>query len=186
MPSIRCAHPDSSFNDLIAVRDSAVHGQGVFARVDIMSGTCIGTYEGQRYNVEEAKLENWTSGLTYLFGLSDGTMIDGAKGGNATRHLNHACAPNCEAREEFSADGSIVLRVFATRAVGQGAELFLDYALVIDPSESPSLYPCRCGNLTCRGSMAAVVADRSSFAGKRRRLQNSKRQAGPGDVSPRG
>jgi hypothetical protein len=39
-------------------------------------------------------------GHTFLFGLSDGSVIDGSRGGNSARWLNHACAPNCETIED--------------------------------------------------------------------------------------
>ena len=78
-------------------------------------------------------------------------------GGNATRHLNHACEPNCEAVEEFDAAGRIALRIVTTRAVAAGDELFLDYQLVIDEGDRPSDYPCHCGMSFCRGTMAALV-----------------------------
>jgi len=45
----------------------------------------------------------WNDQLTYPFGLSDGSIIDDAEGGNATRHINHACVPNVEVVERRSA-----------------------------------------------------------------------------------
>ena len=36
---------------------------------------------------------------TFVFGLSDGRVIDGSRGGNSTRFLNHDCSPNYEAIE---------------------------------------------------------------------------------------
>ncbi len=63
-------------------------------------------------------------GHTFLFGLSDGRVIDGGRGGNSTRWLNHACDANCQAVEEAG-------RVFieATRAIEPGEELLIDYCL---------------------------------------------------------
>ena len=84
----------------VEVRHSSVHGHGVFAARELPPGALVGVYAGRRYAVHEASAMTWDDGLTYLFGLSDGTLIDGAQGGNATRHLNHACEPNCEAVEE--------------------------------------------------------------------------------------
>lgn len=72
------------------------------------------------------------------------------------RFLNHACEPNCEAVEKTGEDGRLKLQLVTLRAVSAGAELFLDYALTIDESESPPDYPCRCGLPGCRGTMAAV------------------------------
>lgn len=96
--------------------------------------------------------------LTYLFGLSDGTTIDGAEGGNATRHLNHACEPNCEAQEEHGEGGQLVLRIEAIRHIRAGEELFIDYALNVDADADPQDYSCRCGSIRCRGTLLATPA----------------------------
>ena len=143
----------------IEVRTSLVHGRGVYAIRRLPKGMSIGLYEGKRYTSAQLLKVDWQrrhGGMTYLFSLSDGTTIDGAHGGNATRFLNHSCEPNCEAVEEIEADGSIHLRVLTTNAIADGGELFIDYALIIDENETPAAYACRCGALTCRGSMAVL------------------------------
>ena len=89
--------------------------------------------------------------------VTDGTLIDGAQGGNATRHLNHACEPNCEAIEEYAEDGQLTVRIETIKTVPAGAEMFLDYALDIDAGDHPSDYPCRCGLARCRGTLVAPV-----------------------------
>lgn len=115
-------------------------------------GTVVGTYEGRRYSQTQASRKVWDDDLTYLFGLSDGTLIDGAEGGNALRHLNHACAPNCEAVEFHDAGGMLALRIETIRPIRPGEELTLDYALQVDPS-SQDPHACACGSATCRGTM---------------------------------
>jgi SET domain-containing protein len=138
----------------VEVRHSSVHGHGVFAAGELLPGTLVGVYAGRRYAAHEV-CAIWDDGLTYLFGLSDGTLIDGAQGGNATRHLNHACEPNCEAIEEYAEDGQLVVRIETIKAIRAGEELFLDYALDIDKGDHPSDYPCRCGLARCRGTLVA-------------------------------
>ena len=140
----------------VEVRHSSVHGHGVFAARELPPGTLVGVYAGRRYAAHEA-CAMWDDGLTYLFGLSDGTLIDGAQGGNATRHLNHACEPNCEAIEEYAEDGQLIVRIETITAVCADEELFLDYALDIDEGDHPSDYPCRCGLARCRGTLVAPV-----------------------------
>lgn len=143
----------------IEVRTSLVHGRGVYASRRLLKGTSIGLYGGRRYTSEQLLKVDWYKrhgGMTYLFSLSDGTTIDGAQGGNATRFLNHCCEPNCEAVEEVGEDGQFHLRVVTTKTIVVGAELFIDYALIIDESETPEAYRCRCGTSTCRGSMAVM------------------------------
>jgi uncharacterized protein len=140
----------------IEVRRSGIHGQSVFALRDLSEGQVIGHYTGRRFAPDESH-PGWNDHLTYLFGLSDGSVIDGAQGGNATRYINHACEPNVEAVERRSTDGELSLEIRTTCAITAGAELFLDYALVID-GDDPAAYPCECGTGSCRGTMVAPVA----------------------------
>jgi SET domain-containing protein len=140
----------------VEVRRSKVHGQGVFAVRDYRAGDMIGRYAGRRYGPGEHHA-GWDDRLTYLFAMSDGSIIDGAQGGNVTRHINHACVPNVEAIERSTADGELELILCATRRIRAGGELFLDYALVIG-GEDPAEYACACGTRACRGTMAAVPA----------------------------
>ena len=143
----------------IEVRRSGVHGQGVFALRAIRSGRKIGPYAGRRYAPDEVHT-GWDDQLTYLFGLSDGSMIDGAQGGNATRHLNHACDPNVEAVEDCNAADDRVLVIHTTRDIRAGEELFLDYALDVG-GDDPAAYPCECGAARCRGTLAAIKRSRT-------------------------
>ncbi|WP_321141492.1 SET domain-containing protein [Burkholderia cenocepacia] len=91
------------------------------------------------------------TGHTFLFGLSDGMVIDGRRSGNSTRWPNHACASNCEAIET---DGRVFVN--AVRDIRSGEELLIDYALEVDDSTSHrdrAAYRCCCGVSACRGTM---------------------------------
>ena len=141
---------------MIDIGPSGVHGKGAFASSDLLEGDRIGVYEGRRYTARQAGRRNWDSGLTYVFGLTDGTVIDATNGGNATRHLNHSCAPNCEAHEEIGPDGEACVVFYALRSIRAGEELFLDYSLVVDEAEEPQAFGCSCGTAQCRGTMLAA------------------------------
>ncbi|SAK56297.1 nuclear protein SET [Caballeronia temeraria] len=139
----------------IAVRHSPIHGRGVFAAVTISAGDPILEYKGEIISAKEAQRRYERSaaedGHTFFFGLDDGRMIDGARGGNSARWINHSCAPNCEAEQEGD-------RVFirATRRIEEGAEVFIDYALDVEGRRTAALkrlYACRCGARRCRGTM---------------------------------
>jgi uncharacterized protein len=142
----------------VEVRRSGVHGHGVFVTRALKPGEEIGCYAGRRYAPDQVE-GTWDDRLTYLFGLSDGSMIDGAQGGNATRHLNHACEPNVEAIEEYDASDQLMVVICATQHVAAGAELFLDYALEVD-GDDPADYPCACGSKQCRGTLVAATSSR--------------------------
>ena len=88
-------------------------------------------------------------------GLLEGyeLVIDGNVGGNASKWINHSCAPNVEADDE---SGQVYL--LALRNIKPGDELFFDYGLVIEERYTPALkkrFECRCGAKTCRGTMLA-------------------------------
>lgn len=143
----------------VVVRRSSVHGKGVFAMHALAAGERVLEYKGEitswRNAVRRHRREG-VEGHTFLFGLSDGTVIDGSRGGNSARWLNHACAPNCETVEE---EGRIF--VHALRIIGAGEELFIDYLLAIDDpddEEARAQHACACTSTDCRRSMLAIAA----------------------------
>jgi len=142
---------------LYAVRTSRIHGRGVFAARNIPEDTCIIEYHGKRITDDEAS-ERGSSDPnnpfhTFFFSLEDGKLIDGGDNGNDARWINHACEPNCEAREE---DGRVFIH--ALRDIKRGEELNYDYGLIIEGRHTKKLkasYACHCGAKTCRGTMLA-------------------------------
>jgi SET domain-containing protein len=142
---------------LLSVAPSGIHGLGAFVTADVAAGTLLGTYDGRRLTPSQLLAEDRDHQVTYLFSLSNGNTIDGARGGNATRHINHSCLPNCEAAEEFGPRGRLIVRIYALASLHAGDEAFLDYGLIIDPADSPADYPCHCGALGCRGTMVATL-----------------------------
>ena len=141
---------------MILVGPSPIHGQGAFAARDFDEGEQIGVYEGKRYSARQVSRRSWETGLTYVFGLSDGSVIDAAIGGNPTKHLNHSCVPNCEAHEEIDPQGKAHIVFYALRQIRRGEELFLDYSLVVDETDEPDAFGCSCGTSQCRGTMLAA------------------------------
>ncbi|MGJ7488785.1 SET domain-containing protein [Variovorax sp. ZT4R33] len=150
----------------IRVAQSGIHGLGAFATRDLPAEAFLGLYEGRRYTPAQIAAKDWNDQLTYLFKLSNDETIDGAKGGNATRHLNHSCDPNCEAVEDYDERGELVLKFQTLVAVEAGDELFIDYGLTADDGSPASDYVCHCGAPSCRGTMLAPpegVPDPVSF-----------------------
>lgn len=137
----------------VRVGKSVVAGKGAFARVDIPKGKRFLEYTGliRKEHADEPE----TAGLTYLFRITRGRVIDPiAGGGNEARFINHSCAPNCES--EGPKD-----RVFirSLRAIRKGEELFYDYRLDVGgPPSTKDMrdHPCRCGAPTCRGTLLWV------------------------------
>lgn len=137
------------------VRTSSIHGSGVFACRRLVAGSLIGRYEGRRYSAAQVRARDWDHRLTYVFGLSDGSVIDGSDGGNATRLINHSCAPNCVAYEVEDDSGQLHVEIEVLRPIGRGQELFLDYSLGVAEAD-PADFGCHCGATLCRGTMLAA------------------------------
>lgn len=147
----------STAEDRIEVRQSGVHGRGVFATAAIAAGERVIEYKGERISWKEALRRHPHDpndpNHTFYFSLENGDAIDAKYDGNDARWINHACAPNCEAREKRG-------RVFihAMRNIKAGEELFYDYGLVIEGRLTRKLkkdFACHCGAAECRGTMLA-------------------------------
>jgi SET domain-containing protein len=89
----------------IQVRTSVIHGRGAIATRALEPEELIGRYTGKVYPEAAVSERDWDHAVTFVFGLSDGSVIDGAEGGNATRHINHSSSPNCVAFEVESDAG---------------------------------------------------------------------------------
>jgi SET domain-containing protein len=141
------------------VRNSPIHGRGVFATRTIRKGADIIEYRGRRVSMEEADelpdSDPRNPYHTFLFELNDGRVIDAAVRGNAARWINHSCRPNCVPYEDDRG------RVFieAKRKIRAGEELSYDYKLNVPGRHTKALlanYTCRCGTPRCRGTMVDV------------------------------
>ena len=140
------------------MRRSTIHGRGVFARAPIAAGEPILDYRGEVIGWPEANRRYQQStaehGHTFFFDLGDGQVIDGGRGGNSARWINHGCEPNCEA----IVDGGRVV-IHALHDIAEGEELLLDYQLQLDvgvEDEARASYSCSCGAASCRSTMLAT------------------------------
>lgn len=139
-----------------AVRNSVIHGRGVFATRKIRKGKVILEYKGKRSSWDEA-MERPDSdpddpSHTFLFEIDDGRVIDARVRGNAARWINHSCMPNCVTREDEK--GHVFIE--ARRKIRPEDELTYDYRLSVDgrlTKKERAQYACRCGTAKCRGSL---------------------------------
>jgi uncharacterized protein len=140
---------------LVEVRNSPVHGRGVFAVAPIRKGTRILEYLGDRisHDAADKRYEDHdeSDNHTFLFIVDKHTVIDAGVGGNDARFINHQCSGNCESVIENR-------RVFidAARDIAPGQELGYDYEIGREKDDPPNvdeIYACRCGSPKCRGTM---------------------------------
>ena len=137
---------------LIEVRDSVIHGSGVYAAADLAAADQIVEYVGELVDKKEgerrawaqsAKAEKTGEAAVYIFNLSKKWDLDGSMEWNPARLINHSCDPNCEAFTE----GKRIF-VYALRDIAKGEELTFDYGF---EAETYADHPCRCGSENCHG-----------------------------------
>ena len=140
--------------DFIRVGRSPIEGTGVFAKRRIHRGARIIEYRGERVAADRllAPTGGQDDARVYTFRLNETVVIDGARGGNASRFINHSCAPNCEA---YGFDDR--LYIYALVDIARGEELTFDYKLAPPPGlpaeSGPDSHVCSCGATNCRGTM---------------------------------
>ena len=156
MPARSPASNAAQLKRLYRVRNSAIHGRGVFATAAIAKGTCIIEYRGERTTWEVAQerpdSDPDNPAHTFIFELDDGRVIDAGVRGNAARWINHSCTPNCKSFEDD--DGRVYIE--ARRAIAPGEELTYDYRLSYEGRITRRIrdeYACRCGSKRCRGTL---------------------------------
>lgn len=138
---------------LYEIRKSEIQGRGVFAKRRIRAGQRIIEYAGERITNEEAdrRYDDESMGRhhTFLFTLDKNTVVDGARGGNDARLINHSCDPNCEAVIERGK-----IWIYAKKNIQPGVELAYDYKYerTNDPADE-EFYKCECGSPKCRGTI---------------------------------
>ena len=128
----------------IGVRNSPIHGRGVFALRKIPKGTRVIEYKGKLITDKEADRRysrlHENSPHTMLFSIEGGLVIDATRRGNSARWINHSCSPNCDAR----------------RDIQPGEELTYDYNLQIGEKHTKKAqreHACFCRSRRCRGTM---------------------------------
>jgi SET domain-containing protein len=146
----------------IAARRSPIHGNGVFAVVDLPAGTTVIEYKGRLLTHAQADKRypgNADSGHTFLFTLNERYVLDANEGGNVARWINHSCTPNCQSflHEDPAGDKRKDRVLIETlRPIRAGEELCYDYGISLAERHTARLkaiWACRCGAPNCSGTM---------------------------------
>ena len=140
---------------LYIIKNSKLHGKGLFARENIKAGTNIIEYIGEKITkaqsdkIAEIQLKkaekNKDEGQVYIFTLNDKYDINGNVSYNKARLMNHSCDPNCDTD---IIDNKIWIRSF--RDIRKGQELTYDYGFAFDKDDFRD-HVCRCGSKNCVG-----------------------------------
>lgn len=144
--------PQASSKRLWIVKRSSIHNRGIFAKHDIPNDTPIIEYVGEKITKAESrrrgdalmeKSKKTGCAAVYVFTLNKRYDIDGGKGRNPARYINHSCDPNCEA---YIIRGRIW--IYSLREIKAGEELTYNYGFDADTWDD---HPCRCGSKRCIG-----------------------------------
>jgi SET domain-containing protein len=153
--------PRRSRSSRCEVRDSPIHGRGVYATKPIREGQRILEYIGERITKEESEQRGWkqlehaqtTGGAgVYIFTLDEEWDLDGNTPDNIARLINHSCDPNCEAYLSEGDAGEKRIWIWSLRDIAPGEELLFNYGFDLENFED---HPCRCGSPRCVGYIAA-------------------------------
>lgn len=167
---------------LCKVGSSPIHKRGLFATCAIEPGTEIIQYIGEKISKEEStrraleweeKARKSGSGLVYIFELDDEWDLDGRRGRNPARYMNHSCDGNCEA---VNAEGEIW--IVARKPIQAGEELTYDYGYDMEHFLD---HPCACGADNCIGFIVREDQRKKVkklLRGKKKSKQSGKRKAG--------
>ena len=139
---------------LYTIKNSKLHGKGLFANSNIKSGSNIIEYVGEKITkkqsdkIAEIQLKksqkNREEGQVYIFTLDEKYDINGNVSYNKAKLMNHSCKPNCDTD---IIDGKIWIRSY--KNIKKGDELTYDYGFVFDEDDFRD-HVCKCGNRKLR------------------------------------
>ena len=112
---------ETNLEKFVEVKDSEIHGFGIFTSVDIPKDTPIMVIEGEVISGEECERREDEEDNVYIFWNGD-TYIDTAMT-DKIKFINHNCDYNCEVEDRD--ENSLLL--IADRDISAGEELTIDY-----------------------------------------------------------
>lgn len=149
--------PLKTDSEYFEVRDSGIHGRGVFAKKDIPKGVRVIEYVGEKITKKESEKRadeqlkrsnnHKDGGGVYIFELDKKYDIDGDVEWNIARLINHSCNPNCETEDNDS-----FIWIISLREIKKGEEITYNYGYDLEDYKN---HPCRCGSEKCMGYIAA-------------------------------
>ncbi|MDP2365526.1 MAG: SET domain-containing protein-lysine N-methyltransferase [Ignavibacteria bacterium] len=106
----------------LTVKDSSVHGKGLFSAIEHKEGEILTIIHGELINANECVRRENEEDNVYIFYKDEDTYVD-ASNQTQLKYLNHSCDYNCDIDEDEN--GNLVL--FAVTDISAGEELTIDY-----------------------------------------------------------
>lgn len=164
---------DSPSPPAFVVRESTIHGSGVFAARDIVAGEKIVEYRGEKITKAEAEQRGLArearkdgAGRVYIFELNQRYDLDGDIPDNPAKFINHSCEENCEAVLERGK-----VWIYSKREIRAGEELTYDYGYALEHFLD---HPCRCGSPRC----ARYIVHQTARTKLKQLLARARKRAG--------
>ncbi|MFN0124697.1 MAG: SET domain-containing protein [Blastocatellia bacterium] len=135
----RCSPPVRYITALttgLEARPSPLHGLGCFATQPFRKGRKIAEYGGAVVRYDNLTEEESRWDFNHIVGLDDEWVIDGNRGGNLTKYINHSCDANMYMRVTR---GHAIF--YALRDIAPGEELTWAYYIMDDDGR---IDPCPC------------------------------------------
>ena len=140
-------------NKLYVIKNSKIHGKGVYARIDIKKRTKIIEYVGEKLTKKQGDVraqeqynlskKNKNMGSVYVFELDNKYDIDGYVSWNPARLINHSCDSNCKYKMINKG-----IWIVARKDIKKGEEITYDYGYDLEDYKD---HPCKCGSKNCIG-----------------------------------
>lgn len=109
-------------NLFLEVKDSPIHGKGIFAAKDFSENETICEFGGEIIDEAECiKRENENN--VYIFWYDGNNYID-VQNDEIIKYLNHSCSPNCRIEQ---GEKEFTLKIVACKKIRKGDEITIDY-----------------------------------------------------------
>jgi SET domain-containing protein len=106
----------------VVVKNSGIHGKGIFSTVSIPKGSKILDIKGEIIDGDECERREEEENNVYIFWNGDDCYID-TKRTRKIKYINHNCDFNCDVIE----DSNSGLVLIAYKSIKPGTELTIDY-----------------------------------------------------------
>lgn len=106
----------------LIVKESPVHGKGLYSNKEYTEGETITIIYGEQIDEDECVRRENEENNVYIFYKDDNEYIDVANQPQL-RYLNHSCEYNCDIDEDEN--GNLIL--YAVSDIKSGDELTIDY-----------------------------------------------------------
>ncbi|MDX9925687.1 MAG: SET domain-containing protein [Ignavibacteriaceae bacterium] len=106
----------------VSVKDSPLHGKGIFSNQFIPSDTLILVIKGEEIDGTECERRENEEDNVYIFWNGDDSYID-TNNSDKIKFINHDCKPNCYVDNDEEDN----LCLYALRDINKDEELTIDY-----------------------------------------------------------